>query len=286
MANTTWNPSDLVNFTLSGGNLTATNSVTAQGGVRTVDRQRTGKYYWENTLTFSGANALEVGIANAAANLTNAYSTSVNVAYVWNQTGAIYVNSTIASGSTLGALTTGNTIGIALDLDAQRIWFRVAPSGNWNGSGTANPATNVGGLDISGFCAGMNVYPLAMTATSGTRVVVGNFGDSAFSGTTPAGFTAGFPGPSASLIAEATQVVSEQWINANAQAQATQVALEEWFTGSPPLWVTQTAIEHWASTASGTVQLLVTQAAIEHWASVAAFVPPSVTTQARAIILA
>lgn len=44
--------------------------------------------------------------------------------------------------------TAGDTIQIAVDLDNNRAWFSKNGSGTWNASGTADPATNVGGLSI------------------------------------------------------------------------------------------------------------------------------------------
>ena len=86
----------------------------------------------------------------------------------------------------------GDVIGIALDVGAQLAWFRVAPSGNWNGSGTANPATGTGGLSLASItnvddCPLVGFFPgIGESATA-------NFGDSAFSGAVPSGFTTGWP---------------------------------------------------------------------------------------------
>jgi hypothetical protein len=88
---------------------------------------------------------------------------------------------------TLGARASGNVIGIATDLDNREIWFRVAPSGNWNNSGTADPATNTGGITIPAgtmvpFCT-FNASPITFAA---------NFGASSFTGAVPSGFTSGW----------------------------------------------------------------------------------------------
>lgn len=196
MANTTWNPADLTNLTLSGGNLVATAS-SGNGGVRAVDRFLTGKYYFEVTETFSlGGGTMTIGVANANANLSTGYNAPTNVATVFNNSGSsIFVNSGTAVGSLGVTLVTGNIISVALDLDNKRIWFRLAPSGNWNGSGTANPATNTGGFDITALFGGgsLTIGPAAFFGSSGSRVATANFGNTAFSGAVPAGFTSGFP---------------------------------------------------------------------------------------------
>jgi hypothetical protein len=139
------------------------------------------------------------------------------------------------TGLSLGARAAGDIIGIALDLGARLIWFRVAPSGNWNGSGTANPATGTGGVSIAGLGspAITPLYAMASFAAS-ADAATGNFGDTAFSGTVPSGFTSGFTA-GASIPNYAV---------------ATQIALEEWGVGTPRVQLTQIAIEEWASVAN------------------------------------
>ena len=179
-----WNPSDVTNVTLSNGNLTATSS--SNGGTRTTKSYSSGKYYWEATVSsWQNANT-GVGIATSTAVLSSVGATPTQAAVVF-KSGNIWVNN-VATGTSLGARANGNTIGIALDVGSKLIWFRVAPSGNWNNSGTADPATGTGGISISAlttalfalFCTG----PVIDVATI-------NVGGSAFSGSVPSGFTAG-----------------------------------------------------------------------------------------------
>ena len=50
MANTTWSTTDkTASVALTNGNLTATVASATLQGVRSVDRQTTGKWYWEYT---------------------------------------------------------------------------------------------------------------------------------------------------------------------------------------------------------------------------------------------
>jgi hypothetical protein len=187
VSHTTFNPADLVNVTLSGGNLTATG--TNQGGVRTINSISSGKYYWEYTLgTFTNGNS-GVGLGRAGANLSNVGPSPFSAALMYN-TGAIYIDN-LATGSSLGSRSTGNVIGIAVDRTANLVWFRVAPSGNWNGSGTANPATGTGGLSISATNMLGALFGLVAPGASGNGAT-GNFGASSFTGSVPSGFTAGF----------------------------------------------------------------------------------------------
>lgn len=186
MANTTWNPADRVNTTLSGGNLVAAADF-AGGGVRSAHSLSAGKYYWENTYTVLSSNALTLGIALATASLT---APTTACAKIQRTTGNILVNnintgSSISGGSAIAA---GSVIGMAVDFTAQLIWFRLGAAGQWNGSGTANPATGVGGLSITPIAGALFAFMNGQQDT-----VTANFGDTAFSGTVPAGFTAGFP---------------------------------------------------------------------------------------------
>lgn len=178
-----WNPVDLLAITLSGGNLIATS--TGAGSVRGLSALTTGKYYWECTVNTWSQASTSVGVASPTAVLSNFVTTGFQSAMAY-LSGALSVNSVTQSGS-LGARSSGDIIGIAVDGTAHLIWFRVAPSGNWNGSGTANPATGVGGFNIAGL--GSTVFPAFGQATSGQSATA-NFGATAFTGTVPSGFSA------------------------------------------------------------------------------------------------
>lgn len=187
MANTTWNPADkIAGGTLSNGNLTATSTV-----VRSVASQTTGKYYWEYCPNVVFATSWAAGIANSSANLSTVNGTSANACFA-TYTGNVWLNGGLL-GPNLGTLPIGSAarLCVALDLTNKRIWYRSSPAGQWNASGTANPATNVGGVDIS-VITSTGIYALFAFA-SGSDECIANFGDSAFSGVAPAGYTAGFP---------------------------------------------------------------------------------------------
>jgi hypothetical protein len=91
------------------------------------------------------------------------------------------------SAGSLGTWSSGATIGCAVDLNAKLIWFRVAPSGLWNNSGTADPATGTGGLNIATTVGGHGVAPAFVSGNSADTVTL-NLGNAAFSGTAPSGF--------------------------------------------------------------------------------------------------
>jgi len=144
----TWNPSDKsASVTLSNGNLTA---VPTAGAVYVRDTSfqnpGAGKFYFEYHLDLANSgstNSYGIGTSAAAPG-------STNLTCVCNPlTGGIFYNGTVPSGSpSLGALANGTYLCCAVDLVNKRMWFR-ANGGNWNGNATYNPATNVGGVDIS-----------------------------------------------------------------------------------------------------------------------------------------
>jgi hypothetical protein len=98
---------------------------------------------------------------------------------VWND-GTVFGST---GGGTLYA--TGDKVCFAVDLSAGFFWARTN-GGLWNNSGTANPATNTGGIGASGG----DLYP-AYTCEFRSGGSVGftcNFGSSAYSFTPPSGF--------------------------------------------------------------------------------------------------
>jgi hypothetical protein len=115
--------------------------------------------------------------------------------------GSTYVNNVAQSGAGI-PISTGTTVCVALDVDAARIWFRSGAGGNWNNSGTANPATGTGGLNVA--VLGTPLFALVATNASTARHTA-NFGASGFVGAVPAGFNAGLgplsaAGPRQALI--------------------------------------------------------------------------------------
>ena len=190
MPSTTWSTTDLLNATLSSTNLMAT--ATGAGGIRAAVGQTTGKYYFEFTPNLFNSGNNGFGIANASATLSSMGGTPTNAVMVYRVGGPIWINN-VNTGSTIGNLESGWTFGIALDLDNYMIWIRRAPSGNWNGSGTANPATNTGGLSIASIASSsVAVFPAAAFGASSQRTTA-NFGLTPFCGAVPSGFIAGFP---------------------------------------------------------------------------------------------
>jgi hypothetical protein len=179
----TWNPADKSGLiTLSNGDLTATHDATATVGLvrATLAVPSGGKVYleWSSTTTNGG-----IGIANASQSLSAYLGSSLNgVGYF--STGDVYINGVAVS--TIATWAAGNIIRVAVDVLNSRIWFAVG-AGNWNNSGAADPATNTGGISISGLAAGpyLPCYSGPPSASASTV----NFGATTFSHAVPSGFS-------------------------------------------------------------------------------------------------
>ena len=263
MANTAWNPSDkTAACALTNSNLTATYSNTNQG-VRAADKQVSGKYYFEVTLTTLAANAI-VGVGLSYANLANLAGTAAGTTVIIGASGQVFLGAA-GTAVTLGARANGDVIGVAVDIDNKLIWFRVAPSGNWNGNASFSPGGTGGVSFVTLGGAGFPFYPIT-GSSSWPAASTANFGDSAFSGAVPSGYTSGFPTGSPATNTVATQTSVEHFIAPNPQAQVTQVAVEHFIALSPYLQATQVALEEWAAPNPAAQ---VTQVALEEWATVA-----------------
>lgn len=185
--------------TLSGNNLIVTNTGTTSfdQGARVANAacKSTGKRYFEITLTtlLAGGSGKGVGVVDVGTSYTNFGSSALHGAGMYTGSGNIWTNGGNSSVS-LGARSTGNVIGIAADFDNGKIWFRVAPAGNWNNNVANDPATNVGG--IACVTPTYTMGPICtFGGTGGTagNVFTFNLGASAFVGAVPAGFTSGWP---------------------------------------------------------------------------------------------
>src|SRR6516162_2503748 len=184
---TTWNSADLSGVTLSNGNLTMTGNAAANDGVRSTTFRTSGKYYAEftgNAVFASGSDG--VGVALGSASLTTLASNATGAALIYASVGNIWFNGSY-TGVTVSNFTT-SVVGVALDLGNKRIWFRVA-GGNWNGNATYDPATNVGGIDISSIFPGAGAYLAGCVNRVGDATTI-NPGSSGFAYAIPSGFVA------------------------------------------------------------------------------------------------
>jgi hypothetical protein len=193
----TWDAATVTAVTLSGGGLVATSTGTTsvdQGAhVASATGKTGGKYYFEITWTTVNAGG-NVGLG--VGTTTSTYTGMGN----GGTTGVLFYKGFNAWSMGVKILTWSASLpivdersGIAADLDNRKFWFRNASTaGIWNNSGTANPATNTGGLTIP---AGTMVPFCTFGGTLGGAggIFTANFGASAFVGAVPAGFTPGWP---------------------------------------------------------------------------------------------
>jgi hypothetical protein len=128
------------------------------------------------------SGGVQFGIAIGSWNLSSDMFNTTNGAILDNGGNFGYNSS---NGVLRATLTTGDTACFALDLDNLKIWFRKG-SGNWNGSGTDDPATNTGGKSISGIST--PVYGAARFSTGNNGNITGRWDSADWGFTAPSGF--------------------------------------------------------------------------------------------------
>jgi hypothetical protein len=262
---TTWDAATATSVTLSSGNLAATVTGTTsadQGAhVPVSDGKTTGKYYFETEFTYlntaisTGVN-IGFGVGTTASTYTSMGNGGGVVGVEYYKSQSVYANGSMVAASST-QVPTLQKLGIAVDLDNRRIWFKKLPSGNWNENASYDPATNTGGYTVP---AGTMIPFVTFGGSGGGpgSIMTANFGASAFTGAVPSGFTSGWPGLVSAIPTNAI---------------ASQALAEHWLTTDPDARITQVVAEHWASTTSTGLQAVVTFVALEHWTSVAVVVP-------------
>lgn len=182
---TTFDPSNKsTHITLSGGNLVATSGAGSGNAtsVRSVASHTTGKFYCEFTLTTGSAGSDGCGICNSSFVFDGPAFLGGNTAV-----GGSYFNDNSINGiagiTGAGTFTSGDVIGMAVDVGAALIWFR-KNGGLWNADAVANPAigTNGGGVSAAGA-----LFAAVEGEVSG-NVWTANFGATAYAQTPPIGF--------------------------------------------------------------------------------------------------
>lgn len=102
---------------------------------------------------------------------------------VYNNNGQVRFNNTTLT--TISPFEQGDRISVAYHPTYQLIWFKVN-AGSWNNNGSANPATGVGGIDVSAFTGG-RASPACSFSVAGAAVK-GIFAAADFAYTPPTGF--------------------------------------------------------------------------------------------------
>lgn len=149
----TWNPSDKsADITLSNGNATATAGATSWKSVRGQQGRSTGKYYFELVLGSASANGCMVGVGTEIPSLTTHMGASLyGWAYYNYSTGQKWNNNFAQAFG--DSFTTGDVIGVAVDMDAGKIWW--SKNGVWQASGDPAAGTSAAYSGLSG-----TVYPM------------------------------------------------------------------------------------------------------------------------------
>jgi hypothetical protein len=182
--------------TLSNGNRTVTNTSGGNGGGTAYGFPVIkGKRYWEVFVTLN--NGILAGVGNEDAENTQSALdcfSSVNMLCYSNFDGTVKRNNVLLA--TASTYTTNDSVRFAMDNDAKLLWVGKITSGvasTWNGSGTANPATGVGGIDISGMYindyGGSYMHPL-IEPRNNLGAATSAFTASQLVGTIPTGFLA------------------------------------------------------------------------------------------------
>jgi len=164
--------------TLSNGNLTATGTTSPYPTVRATRGASTGKKFY--SVLFGASPFQSAGVANGAFPFDGTQPSNPDAAALYGD-GTIYGNNANIGGTGPGPV--GAVCDISVDLDAKLFWARFG-GGNWNFSGSANPATGVGGINVS-FLGSGTVYPI-FGPYDGAHTV--NFGSSAYTHAAPSGF--------------------------------------------------------------------------------------------------
>ena len=175
-------------ITLANGNLEATGTSNQYGFVRGTLAPASGKFYYEVITNggqggaygvVEGTAPYQVSGSNPDYTIASAYR---NYAYLYNSGFQVYIDNSLAyTGPTVSD---GDIVGVAVDVDAGKVWF--SHNGTWQGSGTQNPATGTGGYSPTNL---KTACPLFQDG-AGANVPTGkfNFGQRDFKYTPPTNF--------------------------------------------------------------------------------------------------
>ncbi len=187
-----WNSIDKTSsMDITGNGLIATPHASAEEQVRCTTSHSVGRFYAELTVTVKagGAETFGFGLASASHSFSDylgqTESPLMSVGY-FDDGAVLYNSAQLLATNVNTAFVATNTIGLAVDLVNYKLYVKnITTASNWNNNGSADPATGIGGLDIS--TLGKAPFFLAVdiehSGDSGTL----NAGSSAFVGSLPAG---------------------------------------------------------------------------------------------------
>lgn len=189
---TIWNASDKsANITLFRNALMAASGVTAGTwkGVRATNSLSSGLKYLEfYCCGYKKDNGWICGFANSSWSTASFVGSDGNSIGYQVAIGAVYKNGSSFATIQAHSLHWGYVIACAIDLGNKLIWFRTDRNTNWNNSGTANPATGVGGLSYGATGAMFPAFS-GLDATLSNQCSI-NAGGLPFALAVPSGFSA------------------------------------------------------------------------------------------------
>lgn len=224
-------------YTLSALNRTATKS-SADGDqmTRSLDSFSGKKVYAELLVS---NDFLWIGVGNASYSIAaapgNTGGLNDSIGFYWGDN-VRYGGSTIISG--VGNNPVPSRLPIAIDAVNMRFWAKMS-NGLWNNSGTADPATNVGGIDISA----MGTGPLYLIggAYYGSSVFTIKAATAEWTGTAPTGFVAINAAAGNQTVSPATGSIALAGLSPALTTQATPTTGAITLTGqTPTIQVAQT----------------------------------------------
>lgn len=177
-----WNPNDKnADIALSVGNTKATSA--AGDAWRTVradtGKMTSGKYYFEAYVNTHTAGGVMVGITDSTMGLTQ-YLGQTTYSYSFWSVNAKYYHNGAEKASGLN-YTAGDTVMVAFDIGAGKLWF--GKNGTWNSSGDPVAGTNPIYTDVD---TSRNYYPAV--SLYNTEAVTLNTGIKPFTYRQPSGF--------------------------------------------------------------------------------------------------
>ena len=168
------NPVDQISTTVTNGNIQAVSSAGDTPAIRATIGVSSGKYYWEVLYSAGTNNACHIGVADALAALSTTNSIGANSWNYYGFNGNKWNNNTSTAYG--ASYTTGDVIGVALDMDTGTLTFYK----NNTSQGTA----------FTGLTGKTLTANLGNGTGGGTQTYQVNFGQRPFSYTPPTGFKA------------------------------------------------------------------------------------------------
>jgi hypothetical protein len=167
--------------------------VTNFRSVRANNAKSSGKWAFETHIDAIASDALLIGFADASADTDMDIGQSVHSVGWQPSTGKFWTNGGFTGPLATAVETPGAKPLILVDVDSLAYWVYSPSSGRYNGSPTANPATNTGGFPISTFTGG--VYPaVGLAGLNRNCAITANF-SAAPASPLPSGFAMWDPAP-------------------------------------------------------------------------------------------